>query len=153
MDTNLFLLSWTPVVLLTVLAVFLRRSALELSIYGVLFALVLALIGLGMFNFAGYLALNAYMSPALAALSMSLINVVGASIMGSLGRKAGPSDNEERMAREMREMAYKEVSQDVEEVKGRLESMASEVGAIRENVARATSGVRFMLGILTKGAK
>ncbi len=128
-----------------------RRAATRSIYVGI--ALVLALIGLGMFNFAGYLALNAYMSPALSALSMSLINVVGASIMGSLGRKAGPSDNEERMAREMREMAYKEVSQDVEEVKGRLESMASEVGAIRENVARATSGVRFMLGILTKGAK
>lgn len=35
-------MSWTPVVLLTVLAVFLRCSALELSIYGFFFALVLA---------------------------------------------------------------------------------------------------------------
>ncbi len=34
MDMGLFLLSWTPVLLLTVLAVVLGRSALELSIWG-----------------------------------------------------------------------------------------------------------------------
>jgi len=39
---GLFLLSWTPVVLLTVLAVVLRRSALELSIWGFAWVLVLA---------------------------------------------------------------------------------------------------------------
>lgn len=43
MNAGLFLLSWTPVVLLTVLAVFLRRPAIELSIYGFLFVLALAL--------------------------------------------------------------------------------------------------------------
>jgi len=43
LNTGLFFLSWTPVVLPTVLAVVLRRSALELSIYGFLFALALAL--------------------------------------------------------------------------------------------------------------
>jgi len=128
-----------------------RRAATRSMYMGV--ALVLALLGLGMFNLAGYLALSVYISPALAALAMAVINAIAASIMVSLGRKAGPSENEERMAREMREMAYKEVSQDVEEVKGRLENMASEVGSIRENVARATSGIRFMLGMLTKAAK
>ncbi|MFH1135394.1 MAG: L-lactate permease [Pseudomonadota bacterium] len=42
MNMDLFLLSWSPVALLTVLAVFLRRSALELSVWGFLFSLVLA---------------------------------------------------------------------------------------------------------------
>ncbi len=42
MDMGLFLLSWTPVLLLTVLAVVLGRSALELSIWGFVWALVLA---------------------------------------------------------------------------------------------------------------
>ena len=41
-DMGLFLLSWTPVILLTVLAVVLGRSALELSIWGFVWALVLA---------------------------------------------------------------------------------------------------------------
>ena len=43
MDITLFLLSWSPVVLLTILAVFLRRSALELSVWGFIFTLGLAL--------------------------------------------------------------------------------------------------------------
>ena len=38
---EVFILSWTPVVFLTLLAVFLRRSALELAVYGLLFSLVL----------------------------------------------------------------------------------------------------------------
>ncbi|MFH1155100.1 MAG: L-lactate permease [Pseudomonadota bacterium] len=42
MDMGLFFLSWTPVVLLTVLAVVLRRSAMELSAWGFAWALVLA---------------------------------------------------------------------------------------------------------------
>ena len=42
MDAWLFLLSWSPVALLTILAVFLRRSALELSVCGVVFSLILA---------------------------------------------------------------------------------------------------------------
>jgi len=39
---ELFLMSWSPVVWLIVLAVLLRRSALELSLYGFLFSLLLA---------------------------------------------------------------------------------------------------------------
>jgi lactate permease len=42
MDILLFGISWTPVLFLTILAVFLKRSALELSIYGFLFTLILA---------------------------------------------------------------------------------------------------------------
>ena len=43
MDIELFLLSWSPVLFLTVLAVLLRRSALELSIYGFIFSAGLTL--------------------------------------------------------------------------------------------------------------
>ncbi|MBM4287656.1 MAG: L-lactate permease [Deltaproteobacteria bacterium] len=42
MSLSLFLLCWTPVVLLSVLAVFFQRSALELAIYGLLYVAVLA---------------------------------------------------------------------------------------------------------------
>ncbi len=42
MDLTSFLLSWTPVLLLAVLAVLLKRSAFELSIYGLVFTALLA---------------------------------------------------------------------------------------------------------------
>jgi lactate permease len=41
MDNHLFLLSWAPVLLLAVLAIFFRCSALALSVYGCLFTLLL----------------------------------------------------------------------------------------------------------------
>ncbi|MGC8605699.1 MAG: L-lactate permease, partial [Desulfomonilaceae bacterium] len=43
MDITLFFLSWSPVLFLTILAVLLRRSALELSVYGFIFSLGLTL--------------------------------------------------------------------------------------------------------------
>ncbi|MCF8034124.1 MAG: L-lactate permease [Desulfarculaceae bacterium] len=45
MDLWSFLLGWSPVLLLTVLAVFFRRPALDLSIYGTLFTLLLVIWG------------------------------------------------------------------------------------------------------------
>ncbi len=45
MNLPLFLLCWTPVLLLTVLAVGFRRPALELSIWGCLFTLALVAVG------------------------------------------------------------------------------------------------------------
>ena len=44
MDIELFLLSWSPVLFLTFLAVLLRRSALELSVYGFIFSVGLDVI-------------------------------------------------------------------------------------------------------------
>ncbi len=114
---------------------------------------MLCLLGLGMFNFAGYLALAERTTPAVAALGMAVLNAIAAAILVAISRKAGPSEGEERMAREIRELAYKEVSEDVEEVKGRLENLANEVSSIGENVTRATSGIRFMLSLVKQGGK
>ena len=74
MNTGLFLLSWSPVVLLTVLAVVLRRSALELSIYGFLFALVLAM---GFFNTPLTVALRAALDGVVTTLPLLLVIMTG----------------------------------------------------------------------------
>ncbi len=42
MDLTSFILSWSPVLLLAVLAVGFKRAALELSVYGVVFTAGLA---------------------------------------------------------------------------------------------------------------
>ena len=136
---------------LTLTEIYARRAASRSLYLGV--ALVLCLLGLGMFNFAGYLALEVRTTPAVAAMIMALVNAIAAGIAVAISRKAGPSEGEERLAREIRELAYKEVSQDVEEVKGRLENLATEVSSIGENVTRATSAIRFMLGLVNQGGK
>ena len=125
------------------------RRAMTRSTY-IAFALVLFLLGLGMFNFAAFLALEESFSPAASALIVACVNGTVAVIVLILSKKAGPSDNEERMAREIREMAYKEVSEDVDEVKDRLEHLATEVKSIGENVSKATSSLRFLLSLLKK---
>jgi divalent metal cation (Fe/Co/Zn/Cd) transporter len=114
------------------------------------FALVLFLLGLGMLNFAGFLALEASFSPAISALIIACANGIAGIAVLMLSRKAGPSENEERMAREIREMAYREVSEDVDEVKIRLDNLAREIGSIGENVTKATRALRFLFGLLKK---
>ena len=100
MNTVLFCLSWTPVVLLTVLAVALRRSALELSIYGFLFAFVLAA---GFFETPLVVGLLAALDGIVTTLPLLLVIITGillSSLMmntGSLTRivdwfKAGAGD-------------------------------------------------------------
>ena len=74
MNTGLFLMSWTPVVLLTVLSVLLRRSALELSIYGFLFALVLAV---GFFKTPLSVGLMAALDGILTTLPLLLVIMTG----------------------------------------------------------------------------
>lgn len=130
--------------------IYARRAAVR-SAY-LAFALVFALIGLAMFNVAGYLALAEQMSPSLAAFLMSVANAFVAALVLFVGRRAGPSAGEERMARELRELAYREVSEDVDQVKARLDHLAGEVSAIGENVNRAAGTLKFLLGFLKKGS-
>lgn len=128
-----------------------RRAAVR-SGY-MLFAAVLGLIALAMLNMAAYLMLEPRLGTAGSALTMSLINAIAVVILLLLSGKAGPSEGEERMARELRELAYREVSEDVEEVKARIDHLVGEVSAIGENVGRATSTLKFLMGLLKKGER
>lgn len=125
-----------------------RRTAVRGAYFAVVMAL--ALLALAMLNFSIYLALAQTMTPSNAALIVALGNALIALIVFLVGRRAGPSENEEKMARDIREMAYREVSQDVDEVKARLEDVAEEVGRIGENLTKATGLLRFALGLLKK---
>ena len=89
MDTGLFILSWTPVAFLTVLAVFLRRSAMELSLYGLAYALALAL---GFFKTPLGVGLLAALDGLLTTLPLLLVIITGILLSsqlmstGALGR-------------------------------------------------------------------
>ena len=126
-----------------------RRAAVRSSY--MLFAAVPGLIALGMLNMAVYLMLEPRLGAPGSALAMSFINALAVALLLWLSGKAGPSEGEERMARELRELAYREVSEDVDVVKARLDHLAREVSTIGENVGRATSTLKFLLGLLKKG--
>ena len=136
---------------LTLKEIYAKRAAARAAYLG--FALVLFLIGLGMLNLACFLALESRLSPAGAALTMAAVNAAIAGLVLLLSKRAGPSEGEEQLAQEIREMAYKQVSEDVDEVKEKLERVVNEVNTIGENVNRATGAVRFLLGALGKNGK
>jgi predicted mannosyl-3-phosphoglycerate phosphatase (HAD superfamily) len=80
-------------------------------------------------------------------------DIACAVIIAIIGRRAGPSESEENMAKEIRDMAYTEVSKDVEEVKLKIEQLTDEVKSIRAGVSTAIGTIRFFVGLLSKAAK
>ena len=80
MNMGLFLLSWSPVVLLAVLAVFMRKSALALSLYGFLFTLLLAI---GFFKTSFVVALLSAVDGVLTTLPLLLV-ILGGIFLSSI---------------------------------------------------------------------
>jgi len=131
--------------------IYARRSMLRGAFIAV--ALVFVLMALGMLNFAAYLGLLDKYTAGIAAMLVASADVACAVVIVVIGRKAGPADTEENMAKEIRDMAYTEVSKDVEEVKLKIEQLTDEVKGIRTGVSTAIGTIRFFVGLLSKAAK
>ena len=128
--------------------IYARRSMARAAAVAV--ALGFLLVGLGMLNFAAYLGLLDKYTPGVAALLVAAADVACAVLIIVVGRKAGPSEAEEKMAKEIRDMAYSEVSKDVEEVKVRIEQLSGEVKKISTGVSTAMGAIRFFVTLLSK---
>jgi len=131
--------------------IYARRSLFAATSVAV--ALVFVLMGLGMLNYAAYLGLLDRYTPGMAALLVAAGDAVCAVVIVVLGSKAGASAAEEKMAKQIRDMAYEEVGKDVEEVKLRIEQLTDEVKTISSGVSTAMGTLRFFLGLLTKAVK
>jgi hypothetical protein len=131
--------------------IYARRSLFRAA--AVAAALAFILLGLGMLNYAAYLSLLDHNTPGIAALLVASADAACAFVIILIGRKLGPSDAEEAMAKEIRDMAYNEVGKDVEEVKQRIDQLATEVKSIRAGVSTAMGTIRFFVGLLSKSAK
>jgi hypothetical protein len=131
--------------------IYARRSLVRAA--AVAAALAFVLLGLGMLNYAAYLGLLDKYTPGTAALLVASADAACAVVIILIGRSLGPSDAEETMAKEIRDMAYKEVGKDVEEVKLKIEQLADEVKSIRTGVSTAMGAIRFFVSLLSKSAK
>ena len=131
--------------------IYARRSLFRAAAIAV--ALGFLLVGLGMLNFAAYLGLLDKYTPGIAALLVASADVAVAVVILIVGRKLGPSAAEENMAKEIRDLAYKEVGKDVEDVKLRIEQLADEVKSIRRGVSTAMGTIKFFASLLTKTVK
>jgi hypothetical protein len=128
-----------------------RRSALFAT------ALVFALLGLGMFNFAAFSALSAARGPAAAALIVALVDSVIMAVVLLAALKTIPNQAEEKLAREIRDLANTELNRDIDEVKAEISQITDDVRSIRTGImAVPTAAVNTLfpaLRLLIKAVK
>lgn len=127
-----------------------RRTANRIILS--LVALVFVLIGVAMLNFAIYQAFTVKFSPGLAGLLVSLINLFLAGIVFLIAGKIGGESNEERMAAEIRDLAYSEIGSDVEGIRAEIGKVVDDINRIRSGFSSitGTSSIVPFLGMLTK---
>lgn len=125
-----------------------RRMASRSALFSV--ALVFLLLGLAMMTLAAFYALKPALGAPWAAFTVSAIDTVIGVIFIFIARRAGPSENEEKLAREIRDMAYAELSKDIDDVKGEIEQITKDIKGIRSSFSSITSGAASTLGPIVK---
>ena len=108
-------------------------------------AALFGLLALGMFNLAGFHYFSSTLGPAGAALVMGLINAALAAAIALLAGRAGPSDDEEQLALEMRDLAYTELSGDVQALTRELNQIKGDIMAIRAGFSSVVSGISSLV--------
>lgn len=124
-----------------------QREIKRAALFGV--AGVFALLGLGMFNFAAYLALSSKYGPAVAASVVALIDTTITGVIVLISLKTKSRENEEKLAREISELASTELSRDIEEVKAEITKITDDLRSIRAGIlAVPTAAVNTLLPAL-----
>jgi len=120
-------------------------------------SIVFGLLGLGLLNVAAFLAMSPSRGPAGAALLVALIDLgimVAALVIAGLLR---PNENEEKLAREMRDLASSEIDRDIEQVKSELAELSESVRSIhtcfRSLSEAATRTLTPLMGLLLRPGK
>lgn len=131
------------------------RAASRGALFSV--AMVFGLLAIGMLTLAGYHALTPFVGQAASALIVASVDAVLAALVLLVARKAGPSENEERLAREMRDLAYAEIGNDIERIKSDIEQISSDVRSIRSGfmstASSLASGLSPLIGMLSRSVK
>ena len=115
-----------------------KRNAVRTASFVV--AMVFVLLALAMLNFAGYHALVETRGPAIAALLVAVADIVVAVIVVLLSRGAGPNEEQEKMVRDIRDLAYNELSADLDEAKAKVSEVTEDVKRIRSDFSAVTGG-------------
>ncbi len=135
-----------------------RRAASQAVLAAV--ALFFVLLGLGMLNFAGYQSLSVRFSPAVAALSIAILDIIIGLTVLRISTHSGSESDEEKMAQEIRDLVYSELNNDVKAVKAEFTKVTDDVYRIRSGFNALTSGkiggavgLLPLLDLLTKAVK
>ncbi|WP_290919632.1 phage holin family protein [Halodesulfovibrio sp.] len=103
-------------------------------------AAIFALLAIGMFTFASYLGLAKVFGPTMAAFQVALIDAFLAVILLIVSQKISNNAEQEKMILEVREIAAKGLSADLDKVKTDVEELSDDVRQIYGNVAAVISG-------------
>lgn len=112
-------------------------------------ALIFAILALAMLTFAGYQALVKPFGPVMAALFVALIDGMLALILLFVSQHVGNYTEQERVLKEVREMAYGELNADFEELKVGVGQVSEDVKRIHDNIATIVSGTSELVSFVT----
>ncbi|MFW2373844.1 MAG: hypothetical protein ACN4GM_12040 [Gammaproteobacteria bacterium] len=125
-----------------------------------LVALVFTLLALGMFNFAGYQLLVESRTPAMAATWVAITDCILAVGMVVYSSSVGTNAEQEKMIRDIRDLAYNELRADFDEVKAGFEDVSDDIRRIRSgfnafsnNTTSLSNGLAPILNLLISTLK
>lgn len=124
-----------------ILRVHLRRSVQSLVFVAI--GLVFALLAVGVLNFAAYAAVEMRLGPGRAGLIVGCVDLLLAGALFAKGLATSPQTEEEKLAREITELATEGLSADVEEAREELRAFMKStrrLGEIAQQVTSITGG-------------
>ncbi|MDC0948725.1 hypothetical protein OAS86_05225 [Gammaproteobacteria bacterium] len=113
-------------------------------------ATLLMLTAMLMINLAAFFALSESQSQATAAALVALGNLLLAMMVFAIARRMRPMSQQRQMATEIRDLAYREVSADVEDLQRSINELSTEVRSIRASVAGITGAVGYLIKGLSR---
>lgn len=126
-----------------------KRTGFQVVLFAV--AAFFALAGIALLNLAAYNALVPRLGPALAALAVGGANFLLAAIAVIVALKARPGSADEKMAREIRDLASDEIKKDVDEVRDDVNRISDEIAGIRAGISSigevVPGGVRSVVNL------
>jgi len=115
-------------------------------------ALLFILLAGAMLNFSIYHAFVVKYSPAASGIFVALINLCIAGIILLIAGRVGTNSSEEKMAQEIRDLAYSELGSDVESFKKEMNIISTDINKIRRgfnSFTNTTGSIIQLLNLLT----
>jgi len=128
-----------------------RRAAAQTKVLAAAYAF--AFLALIMLNLAAYQQLAPGLGFTGAALLVAAVDLVIALLFAAASRNAGPGPEEEKAVNEVRDMAYRELSAAVEDVRTDMTRITEDVRRIRSNFGRVGEGLAPVVGLLAGAIK
>ena len=112
-------------------------------------ALVFVLLALAMLTVAGYQALAYMLGSVIAAFIIAVVYGVLALILLLISHSIGNNTEQEKLVKEVRELAYKELGSDVDKVKAGVDQVTEDVKRIHDNIATIVGGSSALVSSIT----